>query len=89
MRWQKVTCALFAVLIAVVIIYPLFIHPMFNLTQAQRSHMPLAAILAGDFTILGRLPATAFQAGFMGHTHVNTHALESASLLALKCSLLC
>jgi hypothetical protein len=88
MRWQKVTCALFAVLIAVVIVYPLFIHPMFNLTQAQRSHMPLAAILAGDFTILGRLPA-AFQAGFMGHLHVNTHALESASLLVLNCSLLC
>jgi hypothetical protein len=89
MRWQKVTCALFAVLIAVVIIYPLFIHPMFHLTQAQRSQMPLAAILAGDFTILGRLPAISFPPGFMGHMHVNTRALESASLLFLKCSLLC
>jgi len=88
MRWQKITCALFAVLIAVVIIYPLFIHPMFNLTQAQRSHIPLAAILAADFTILGRLPANASLSVLMGHMQVNTHPMESASPLALNCSLL-
>ncbi|MBZ5524732.1 MAG: hypothetical protein LAP21_21040 [Acidobacteriia bacterium] len=89
MRWQKIACALFAVLIAVVIIYPLFIHPMFDLTRAQRSHTPLAAIIFADFTIVGRVSACNSAAGYMGSTQVNTHSIPSASLLELKHSLLC
>jgi hypothetical protein len=89
MRWQKIICAFFAVLIAAVIIYPLFFHPMFHVPRAQRSTSQIGVIHFLGFMVPVRILPLVPPAGITGNAPVNARFVSSASVLELVCSLLC
>ena len=87
MRWRNFICVMFAVWIAAVIIYPLFLHPIFHITTAQL--LPLSVLYFANARVMGHIPAGTEAWRVLDFVNVNTHAFASATVQEIGCSFLC